>query len=140
MSEYNCPQTTRKDIYAYINQLVHMMKPVWESQPQIKRLMQECKLNIRLSHFYLIGEPNWTALRKAVEDEEEHVAGNWGDRALPDNSQHKIERKEDVIRKHEEQSTGLSITDKGAASTTKKIVQSSVQSRKKMMMFDDALK
>lgn len=50
------------------------------------------------------------------------------------------ERTEDVVRKHEEQSAGINLLDKGAASTTKKIVQSSVQSRKKMMMFDDALK
>jgi hypothetical protein len=49
-------------------------------------------------------------------------------------------RAPDIVRKHEEQQTGINLSDKGAASTTKKIVQSSVQSRKKMMMFDDALK
>jgi hypothetical protein len=32
------------------------------------------------------------------------------------------ERKEDVIRKHEEQQSGINLLDKGAASTTKKIV------------------
>ena len=67
------------------------------------------------------------------------MASPWGERQMPETSI-KTVRAPDVIRKHEEQASGLNLSDKGAASTTKKIVQSSVQSRKKMMMFDDALK
>jgi len=74
-----------------------------------------------------------------LEEEETYVASPWGERQMPETSI-KTVRAPDVIRKHEEQASGLNLSDKGAASTTKKIVQSSVQSRKKMMMFDDALK
>ena len=49
-------------------------------------------------------------------------------------------RAEDIVRKHEEQSSGLNLMDKGVASTTKKIVQISLTSNKKMRMFDDVLK
>ena len=73
-----------------------------------KKLLGEC-------------EPNWTALRKGVEDEEERVAGTWGEFNIPSTTIVK-DRKEDVIRKHDEQKQGLSLADKGAASTTKKIV------------------
>lgn len=97
-----------------------------EQQSAVKRLLADC-------------EPNWTALRKAVEEEEECLKGEWGERQLPP-IQQPVGRAADVIRKHEEQVSGLNLMDKGAQSTTKKIIQSSVQSRKKMMMFDDALK
>ena len=90
---------------------------------------------------FAIGEPNWTALRKAVEDEQETLQQNWGESQVNGDTQMKPERKEDVIRRHEANtSTGMNLLDKGAASTTKKIVQTSVQSRKKMMMFDEVLK
>jgi hypothetical protein len=46
----------------------------------------------------------------------------------------------DVIRKHEEKASGIGLSDKGAQSTTKKIVSASIESRKKLMMLDDALK
>ena len=42
----------------------------------------------------------------------------------------------DVIRKHEAHAGGINLTD---TSTTKKIVQKSVQSRIKMAMMDDVL-
>jgi hexokinase len=86
----------------------------------------------------MVGEPNWTALRKAVEDEIQSLNYEWG--TIKIEEKEIKEKKEDIIRKHEEHSAGINLLDKGAASTTKKIVQSSVQSRKKMMMFDDALK
>ncbi len=98
-----------------------------EHQASLKKLLGDC-------------EPNWTALRKALEEEDENLRGEWGERPLP-----KIvlpTRAEDIIRKHEELSAkGLNdLMDKGAASTTKKIVQTSLLSRKKMAGFDDALK
>lgn len=86
-----------------------------------------------------VGEPNWTALRKAMEDEEEHIAGNWGDRQVSE-VERMVERQEDVIRKHEKKATGLSLTDSGAASTTKNIVINSLKSREKLMRLDDAIK
>jgi hypothetical protein len=52
----------------------------------------------------------------------------------------KVERVPDVIRKHEEKASGIGLSDKGAQSTTKKIVSASIESRKKLMMLDDALK
>ena len=42
----------------------------------------------------------------------------------------------DVIRKHEPKKAGLNLMDEGAASTTKKIVQSSLSSMKKLAKFD----
>jgi hypothetical protein len=99
--------------------------PIVENSSQLKQLMQEC-------------EPNWTALRKAVEDEERSIAENWGDKELP--LVEKPQRPADVIRKHEEQKTGINLTDKGTASTTKKIVQSAISSRMKLQALDDALK
>jgi hypothetical protein len=97
-----------------------------ESQSSLKKLLNDC-------------EPNWTAVRKAVEAEDERIPKDWGIKPV---SEHVVPtpRAEDIVRRHEPgQAKGLNIMDKGAASTTKKIVQSSVQSRKKMMMFDDAL-
>ena len=44
-----------------------------------------------------------------------------------------------MIRKHEPE-IAKDIMDKGAASTTKKIVQSSMNSMRKMMKFDEVLK
>lgn len=44
-----------------------------------------------------------------------------------------------MIRKHDPE-IAKDIMDKGAASTTKKIVQSSLNSMRKMMKFDEALK
>eukprot|EP00347_Sterkiella_histriomuscorum_P003094 403365611 len=124
LSEYSQPQTIRKDIYPFISQLVLQL----QKQQNLKKLLSEC-------------EPNWTALRKAVEDEQETLQRNWGESQLNGDTQMKPERKEDVIRRHEANtSTGMNLLDKGAASTTKKIVQTSVQSRKKMMMFDEVLK
>ncbi|CDW80337.1 UNKNOWN [Stylonychia lemnae] len=113
---------TLKDIYSFIGQLVLYL----QKQAPLKKLLSEC-------------EPNWTALRKAVEDEQEQLIQNWGEKHL-ENKQPRPVRKEDIIRKHEEaQQTGINLLDKGALSTTKKIVSTSVQSRKKMMMMDDAL-
>lgn len=125
LSEYTNPQTTRKDIYAYLHALVKQLLHLSESQSSLKKLLGDC-------------EPNWTAVRKAVEAEEERIPSDWGIKPFPERVP--TPRAEDVVRKHEPgQSKGLNILDKGAASTTKKIIQSSVQSRKKMMMFDDAL-
>lgn len=105
--------------------MVKQLISLSESQASLKKLLADC-------------EPNWTAVRKAVEADEERIPADWGIRPVPERELPK--RAEDVVRKHEPgQSKGLNILDKGAASTTKKIVQSSVQSRKKMMMFDDAL-
>lgn len=96
-----------------------------ESQLSLKKLLADC-------------EPNWTAVRKAVESEEERIPADWGLRPVPEKEV--VQRAEDIVRKHEPgQSKNLNILDKGAASTTKKIVQSSVQSRKKLMMLDDVL-
>jgi hypothetical protein len=39
-------------------------------------------------------------LRKAIEDEEQSIAGGWGEKIIPE--QFKEARSEDVIRKHEE--------------------------------------
>jgi hypothetical protein len=47
----------------------------------MKKLLADC-INL-LFHNY-IGEPNWTALRKAIEEEEENIQGNWGDRIVPE--------------------------------------------------------
>jgi hypothetical protein len=84
-------------------------------------------------------EPSWTALRKALEEEETSVNIDWGQRKLPE-SLPKVLRAPDIVRRHKEQTAGIQLSDKGAASTTKKIVQASVESLKKMMMFDDALR
>jgi hypothetical protein len=75
-----------------------------------------------------------------VEDEEDSIAKglHWGESIQAPTS--KESRGEDVIRKHEKGEAGLSLTDKGAASTTKKIVQASIQRRMNMVKFDDALK
>lgn len=105
---------------------MRQLNSLCEQQASLKKLLADC-------------EPNWTALRKALEEEDDNLRGEWGERPLP-----KVvppTRAEDVIRRHEEQNdkAGL-LMDKGAASTTKKIVQSSIMSRKKMAGFDDALK
>jgi hypothetical protein len=46
-------------------------------------------------------EPNWTALRKALEEEEENVRGDWGLKEVPERKQ-PAERAADVVRRHEE--------------------------------------
>ena len=66
----------------------------------MKKLLSEC-------------EPSWTALRKALEEEELNVASEWGQRSIQD-SLPKAERKPDVIRKHEEKLAGIGLSDKGA--------------------------
>lgn len=62
----------------------------------MKKLLAECKFRYLI---FVLGEPNWTALRKAVEDEEESIVTGWGERKvdiLPITG-----RAPDVIRKHE---------------------------------------
>jgi Cft2 family RNA processing exonuclease len=66
----------------------------------VKKLLSEC-------------EPSWTALRKALEEEELDVSAEWGQRSLLD-SLPKVERTPDIIRKHEEKATGIGLSDKGA--------------------------
>ena len=79
----------------------------------------------------------WEALVNCIEQEKAFLDKEWGTREVPEVDQAK--KVEDVIRKHEEQSQGLSLLDKGAASTTKKIVQSSVNSRMNLLKYDDVL-
>lgn len=50
------------------------------------------------------------------------------------------ERKPDVIRRHEQQQLGIDVTSEGTASTSKKIIQKSIDSRKKMLQFDNVFK
>ena len=72
-----------------------------------------------------------------IENERKALEEEWGKREVPevDLSQ----RPQDVIRKHDE-SQGISLLDKGVASTTKKIVQSAIASRMNLMKHDDVLK
>ena len=74
----------------------------------VKKLLADC-------------EPSWTALRKALEEEEQQHSGNWGERVIPP-YQPPANRAAEIVRRHEEVNNGLSISDKGAASTTKKII------------------
>ena len=80
-----------------------------EQQAALKKLLAEC-------------EPSWTALRKALEEEEGAVSQPWGERLIPASVSLPVTRAPDIIRKHEEQQVGINLSDKGAASTTKKIV------------------
>lgn len=75
-----------------------------------------------------------------MEEEDENIRGNWGEKPLPPH-QPIVGRAEDVIRKHKEHANKgiLNLMDKGALSTTKKIVQTSITSFKKMQGFDDVL-
>ena len=61
LSAYGESQAKRKDIYAYIQQLVKELLVACEQQNAVKKLLADC-------------EPNWTALRKALEEEERSVA------------------------------------------------------------------
>ncbi len=99
----------RKDIYAYIQQLVKSLLTACEQQNAVKKLLADC-------------EPNWTALRKALEEEEQSVAQPWGERVIPERVELPAGRAKDVVRRHGEQQAGINLSDKGAASTTKKIV------------------
>lgn len=136
----------RKDIYSYINNLIQQLMPIAESNIPLKQLFQECKKdqhiiykNITLYVNLLsdLGEPHWTSLRKALEDEESNNA-DWGTRVVPEIDI--ANKKEDVIRKHEEKHSGIDLMSKGAETTTKAIVQRSINSRHKLAMMDDALK
>jgi hypothetical protein len=49
-------------------------------------------------------------------------------------------RPSDIIRKHDENKAGIDLTSKGAASTTKKIIEKSLESRHRLAMFDDVSK
>jgi hypothetical protein len=121
-------QSKRKDIYAYLHQLVKELQLLCDKESAMKRLLSDC-------------EPSWTALRKAREEEEESYSSNWGERVLPQYINPAEGRAPDIVRRHEEQKAGgINMMDKGATSTTRKIIQTSVQSRIKMMGFDDALK
>lgn len=97
---------------------------VCDQQAAVKKLLMEC-------------EPSWTALRKALEEDEGNAFGQWGERQVPERQA--PARAEDVVRRHEEAASGLNIADKGVASTTKKIIQTSISSRKKLAGFDDAI-
>jgi len=61
LSAYGESQARRKDIYAYIHLLVKELLVACEQQNAVKKLLGDC-------------EPNWTALRKALEEEERSVA------------------------------------------------------------------
>ena len=86
-SEFMAQQPRRKDIYAYIGQLVEKLVEAADKQPAVKKIMADC-------------EPSWTALRKAREEQQLLVASDWGHAQIPQNAT-KIERALDIIRKHE---------------------------------------
>ncbi len=60
-----------------------------EEQNSVKKLLADC-------------EPSWTALRKALEEEEQISAIPWGERKIPESVSLPTGRAPDVIRKHEE--------------------------------------
>ena len=80
---------------------------------------------------------------KSLEDCEKLFSIEWGKmEGIPEKQEDPF-AKPDVIRKHEPQGVDVDrvglMTSKGAASTTKQIVENSVASRQKLMGFDSVL-
>mmetsp|Transcript_32662 Transcript_32662/g.31875 ORF Transcript_32662/g.31875 Transcript_32662/m.31875 type:complete len:118 (-) Transcript_32662:81-434(-) len=98
LSEFAQPQTLRKDIYPYIKDLVGHLVLIAAHSPPIKQLLESC-------------EPNWTALRKVMEEEETSFKFQWGQKELPAQM---VPRKEDVVRKHEPQAEGIQLTEESS--------------------------
>lgn len=90
----------------------------------MKKLLSEC-------------EPNWTTLRKAVEDEERSIIEDWGTRDVP---AIELPDRKNKVTKHEEEKVTNKLTDKGWASTTGKIVSSALQSINKLKTFDETIR
>lgn len=95
-----------------------------DSSPFLKNLVSEC-------------EPNWTTLRKAVEDEEKSISGEWGSMTIPAIN---VPDRKNIVRKHEVEKVVDKLTDKGWASTTPKIVTNALQSINKLKGFDETIK
>ena len=89
-------------------------------------------------------QPYWTALYKSLEDCEKLFSIEWGQMEGIPAKKEDPNAKPDVIRKHEPQGVDVDkvgvMTSKGAASTTKQIVENSVASRQKLLGFDNVLK
>lgn len=82
-------------------------------------------------------DPNWTTLRKAVEDEEISISEDWGTRTVPAVV---IPDRKNTVKKHEEEKVVDKLTDKGWASTTPKIVTNALSSFSKLKGFDESIR
>ena len=90
----------------------------------MKKLLSDC-------------EPNWTTLRKAIEDEERSLQEDWGTREVP---HVEIPDRKNKVTKHEEEKTINKLTDKGWASVSETVVKNALQSITKLKTFDESIK
>lgn len=125
--ENKVSRAVKKDIYPFIHNLTAFILGICDSDLELEK---------RLSR-----QTYWSTLKDQLIISQRIFDVQWGD--ATDIPQPIDNTASDIIVKHESENPGEDkfniMAQKGAASTTKKIVQKSVTSRKKMAMFDEVI-
>ena len=116
-------QTNRKDIYPFIFDLTRFIQEQLESSPHLAALLKKGD-NVQA----------WCDLKEGLEESDAMVVIEWGQ--MKGISSAPNDTSKDVIRRHD-QPQGEEINQKAQASTTRKIIQSSLNARQKLAGFDN---